>query len=112
MTIDGIKVNCFADVDGIPIKNHLPLELRERLKTENQWLEDGYIVKATAVPYDMHPSVLSKRTFTYYLDEDVEVIAPENAPRNCLTCSIQKGRFCAVAGDYVSSKHCCSEWTS
>ena len=111
MKIDNIEVFRFSEWDGLPIKNHLPDELKERMKTENQWLEYGYVIKVDAPAYEMHPSVMAKKTFVYYLDKDVEAITGENTPKNCLTCSMREGRFCAIAGDYVSSKNCCSEWT-
>ena len=110
MKIDGIEVIRFAESDGLPIKNHLPSELKERMKTQNQWLEDGCVLKENAVPYEMHPSCLSKKTCVYYLDTDVEKITAENTPKCCRTCEISKGRFCVVAGDFVSATHCCSEW--
>lgn len=110
MQIDGISVTRFSDFDGLPIKNHLPESLRERMKTENQWLESGYFLKPGATKYEMHPSVLSKRLCSYYLDTDVEKPDPANVPKNCMTCRIRDGRYCCVAGDYISAKHCCSEW--
>lgn len=110
MKIDGIEVVYLSDWDGLPVKNHLPEELRERMKTENQWLEAGFLLKCGATKYEMHPSVLSKRLCTYYLDSDVKKLDAASAPRNCMTCSIRNGRYCIVAGDYVSAKNCCSEW--
>lgn len=111
MKIDGVEIYRFSDWDGLPIKNHLPAELKERLKTQNQWLEDGYVLKKGAKKYEMHPSVMAKRTSIYYLDSDVEEARGSNAPKNCLTCTIRRGRFCMIAGDYVGAKNCCSEWT-
>lgn len=110
MQIDGVVVTYFSDWDGLPVKNHLPAELKERMKTENQWLEAGYLLKAGATKYEMHPSVLSKRLCTYYLDLDVEMVTGANAPRSCLTCQLREGRYCVVAGDFVGAKNCCSEW--
>lgn len=110
MVIDGVEVKRFAECDGLPIKNHLPIEIRERMQTEIQWLEGGYVIKPDATRYEMHASCMSKKTFTYYLDKDVEQITPENAPEYCSTCSIRRGKFCDFAGDYVSAKGHCSEW--
>lgn len=112
MTIDGVEVIRFADCDGMPIKNHLPIEIRDRMKTELQWLEEGFLVKPDATRYEMHASCMSKKTFIYYLDKDVEQITSENTPECCATCAIREGKYCAVAGDYVSSKYRCSEWMS
>lgn len=112
MKIDGVEILRLSEWDGLPIKNHLPVTLKDRMKTENQWLESGYVVKGTATAYKMHPSAMAKRTFVYYLDEDVEPVTAEDAPKNCMTCSIRNGRFCVVAGDFVSSKNSCSEWSS
>ena len=41
MRIEGFDVTYLSSYDGLPVKNHLPVELRERFKTENQWLESG-----------------------------------------------------------------------
>lgn len=110
MKIAGFEISYLSEWDGLPVKNHLPSELKERMKTENQWLEAGYVVKAQATAYELHPSALAKRTCTYYLDEDVEAIHTDNAPRNCMTCSIRSGHYCPVASDYVGSSYCCSEY--
>ena len=58
--------------DGLPVKNHLPVELRERFKTENQWLESGYVLVVGAVGLEMHPTAVSRTLCTYYLDTQVE----------------------------------------
>lgn len=44
MRIEGFDVTYLSSYDGLPVKNHLPVELRERFKTENQWLESGYVL--------------------------------------------------------------------
>lgn len=36
MRIEGFDVTYLSSYDGLPVKNHLPVELRERFKTENQ----------------------------------------------------------------------------
>ena len=41
MRIEGFDVTYLSSYDGLPVKNHLPVELRERFKTENQWLGAG-----------------------------------------------------------------------
>lgn len=112
MQIDGITVVRFSDWDGLPIKNHLPVELQERMKTANQWMMDGYILKPGATPYEMHPSVLAKKTCVYYLDSDAERVDQENDPKNCSTCSYRKNRWCDIAGDYVKATGRCSEWAA
>lgn len=61
-----------SSYDGLPVKNHLPVELRERFKTENQWLESGYVLVAGAVGLEMHPTAVSRTLCTYYLDTQVE----------------------------------------
>lgn len=110
MQIDGVNVTSLSNWDGKPIKNKLPAELKTRMKTENQWLEAGYLVKAGATGYEMHSNAMGKQLFTYYIDSEVEEITDSNAPKNCMTCGIRTGRFCVFAGDYVSAKTCCSEW--
>ena len=111
MKIDGITVGYLSDKDGLPVKNRLPIELKERMKTQNQWLEEGFCIKEGATRYEMHPNCLSYKTFDYILDKDVEKLTEDNMPKCCRTCAISDGRFCAVAGDYVSATHYCSEWT-
>ena len=64
MRIEGFDVTYLSSYDGLPVKNHLPVELRERFKTENQWLESGYL--------EMHPTAVSRTLCTYYLDTQVE----------------------------------------
>lgn len=110
MQIDGITVTYLSDWDGLPVKNHLPVELRDRMKTANQWLELGYLPKEKATKYELHPSALSKRIFVYYLDTDVEKMTDATTPKSCMTCSIRTGRYCPVAGDYVGVNGRCSEW--
>ena len=80
------------------------------MKTEKQWLLEGLIPKAGAEGHEMHAAVMYKQVCRYYLDTEVEPINPENAPKNCMGCAIREGKRCVVAGDYVSSKNCCSEW--
>lgn len=110
MTIDGIEITRFSEVTGQPIKNHLPLKLRDKVKTENQWLEEGYCLKSGATPYIMHPSVGAKRTFVYYLYTDVEQITSQNSPKCCMTCGYCSNRWCVVNEQHISPKGCCSEW--
>lgn len=71
MKIDGIEIIRLSEWDGLPIKNKLPEALKTRLKTEEQWFDDGFVLKEDVVSYEMHPSVLSKKTCLYYLDTDV-----------------------------------------
>jgi len=110
MKIKGIKVERFSDYDGLPIKNKLPGELKEKLKTRKQWLEEGYLVKPEAKGYEMHARVPAKITFVYYLDDAVEKITEENMPQNCSTCKLRRRRYCIVMADFVSAEGRCSEW--
>ena len=76
-TYGGIQLNSGGNIylssyDGLPVKNHLPVELKERFKTENQWLESGYVLVAGAVGLEMHPTAVSRTLCTYYLDTQVE----------------------------------------
>ena len=66
MRIEGFDVTYLSSYDGLPVKNHLPVELRERFKTENQWLESGYVLVAGAVGLEMHPTAVSRTLCTYY----------------------------------------------
>lgn len=68
MRIEGFDVTYLSSYDGLPVKNHLPVELRERFKTENQWLESGYVLVVGAVGLEMHPTAVSRTLCTYYLD--------------------------------------------
>ena len=111
MKIDGIEVIYFSDWDGLPVKNHLPEELRARMKTENQWLEEGFVPRPNAPKFEMHPSSLAKKTCVYYLNTDVQKANLVSTPKNCMTCNIRTGRYCVVAGGYVGARNCCSEWT-
>ena len=111
--IDGITIPSYSlsEWDGQPIKNHLPEELKTRLKTENQWMEIGYKLKAEATAYDLHPSFMAKKFFTYYLDKDVEPMKTEDIEINCLTCNFRsKNSYCFIAGGYVGRINKCSEW--
>lgn len=110
MKIDGITITNVSETDGLPFKNKLPAEIRDRLKTENQWLEAGFVLKPDAAGYEMHPAVTYSKPRMYYLDTDVVKVSGETAPDNCMGCMNRAGRFCPVAGDYVSSKNRCSEW--
>lgn len=71
MKIEGFEVTYLSSYDGLPVKNHLPVELRERFKTENQWLESGYVLVAGAVGLEMHPTAVSRTLCTYYFDTQV-----------------------------------------
>lgn len=102
MIIDG------KDFPGVEAKNKLPAEVRERLLTENQWLDRGFFVKPGVEGYTMRSNMCGEKMFVYYLDTQVEPIT--NATQTCATCGLRQGRFCEVAGDYVSLKHRCSEW--
>ena len=109
-TIDGIQITYLSSYDGFPIKNHAPEELKERLKTKLQWLELGFSPKENAEPYEMHPQAGARKTCMYYLDNDVEPINSETAPRSCYTCAFRQKYFCEIRGDYISGDHYCSEW--
>ena len=72
MRIEGFDVTYLSSYDGLPVKNHLPVELRERFKTENQWLESGEMFMNCSVRLEMHPTAVSRTLCTYYLDTQVE----------------------------------------
>ena len=72
MRIEGFDVTYLSSYDGLPVKNHLPVELRERFKKENQWLESGYVLVVGVVGLEMHPTAVSRTLCTYYLDTQVE----------------------------------------
>ena len=57
--------------DGLPVKNHLPPDLGAAFRTESQWLAIGYVPAGGATKYEMHPSMMSRRTYTYYYKDDV-----------------------------------------
>jgi len=108
MKIDGIEITCLSEYDGKPVKNHLPAELRDRLMTKNQWLEQGCTPKENEQGYEMHSNMMGKRLFVYYLDSQVEKI--ESDEEMCANCSLRTNRFCIVMGDYVKMDGHCSEW--
>lgn len=102
--------NCISEYDGKPVKNHLPVEIKERLLTKNQWLAKGYQPKQDATIYAMHPTYMSKILCDYYLDTDVEPI-PDDL-ECCATCKYRNKRtsYCIWVGDYVSVTASCSEY--
>ena len=63
MRIEGFDVTYLSSYDGLPVKNHLPVELRERFKTENQWLESGYVL---VVAPSIGSGSASAETFLYH----------------------------------------------
>lgn len=70
-TLMGRDVTANAE-DGLPIKNHLPAELGASFRTLNQWLNRGFAPKAGATEYKMHPSIMARRTYTYFHESEVE----------------------------------------
>jgi len=118
--IDGVKIDRFSEYDGFPIKNKLPLEVRERLKTRKQW-EDydcSVRIKPDATPYWMHPSVPDKKLVDYYLDSDVEYYyTHQEYP--CLACIFYPENtdkynavFCKKLEIWVRRRDTCDYWTS
>lgn len=100
--------NILSEYDGKPIKTRLPEELKERLKTKNQWLESGFTVIPGATPYELHPALLNKKLCTYYFDTEVQKLP---ASTNCCSnCRTYNHRYCVIAGEYVSPTHYCSEY--
>lgn len=111
MNIEGFEVTYLSSYDGLPVKNHLPAEIKDRFKTENQWLENGYQLVAGVVGIEMHPSAMSKRLYTYYIDSQVLHYSEfDKDSQICATCRMRENRYCPFAGEYVSMKHSCSEW--
>ena len=108
MKVGDLEITCLSHYDGLPIKNKLPEELKERLKTENQWLEMQLKVKQNECGYEMHPNANFKKTCIYYLDSQVTKLAGDE--KCCATCAIRILRFCPVAGVHISMSHYCSEW--
>ena len=107
MKIENIEIICLSEWDNQPIKNKLPKELKERLRTENQWLERRRRVKEGAVGYNMHSNSMNKKLCTYYLESQTEKMTGEVC---CATCAIKTGRYCPVMSTHVSMTHKCSEW--
>lgn len=58
--------------DGIPIKNHLPADMGASFRTLNQWLNRGFAPIPGAIEYEMHPSAMARRTYTYFHESEVE----------------------------------------
>ena len=67
----GFEIDALAD-DLFPVKNHLPPELGVLFKTERQWEEAGFSVPEDSLGYEMHPTMLSCKTCTYYHEDDVD----------------------------------------
>lgn len=98
---------------GLPYKNKLPKEVRDRLFTRKQWLEKGYVLKEEAKGYPMHSQKNYKNRVVYYLDYDVIPIHMDNTPQNCLTCLYRESRgYCVVAGNFVGEINSCLEWVN
>lgn len=109
MLVRGISVEC-SGYDGLPIKNHLPPELRDAFRTRRQWLEGGFVPRDAATAVPMHPNAMNKKLVDYFYADDVEIPAGD-VPRNCLTCRIRGGnRFCVIAGGFVGEANRCSEY--
>lgn len=66
----GFEVDALAD-DLFPVKNHLPPELGVLFKTERQWEDAGFFVPEDSLGYEMHPTMLSCKTCTYYHEDEV-----------------------------------------
>lgn len=69
-TFFGKRVDALAE-DLYPVKNHLPAELGVMFKTARQWEDLGFGISDDAVEYEMHPSMMSSKTCTYYHEDDV-----------------------------------------
>lgn len=67
------------------------------------------MVKEDAEGYEMHASVPAKKTFMYFLDDDVAKMTPYNMPENCSTCSLRSKGYCIVMADFVGVEGRCSE---
>ena len=65
----------YCGEDGIPVRNKTSLDYRTKI----QWGNVGRVIKDGAVGLDMHPTMLSLKTLTYYLIEDT-LEAPPSSP--------------------------------
>jgi len=70
--LKGYEIEYLSEWDGLPVKNHLPEELKESFFTRIQWWEKGYEVKESAEGTFMHPSALAKRLCEYFFRDEVE----------------------------------------
>lgn len=64
------------DLDGLPVKNHLPPEIGARFKTEKQWLSLGFQLDDDARAVHMHQSAMAMNTIPYYHQSDVHEKEP------------------------------------
>ena len=80
----------------------------EDYRTQRQWADVGYKPKSDEKGHEMHASMLSTKTYTYYLPDEVEPMTGEE--KCCATCRIREGSFCVVAGEHISLSSRCSEW--
>lgn len=64
------------DLDGLPVKNHLPPEIGARFKTEKQWLSLGFQLNDDAQAVHMHQSAMAMNPIPYYHESDVHEKEP------------------------------------
>jgi hypothetical protein len=84
----------------------------EDYRTRLQWEDAGYRVKDGIQGHEMHASMMSSKTYIYFLPDEVEPMeSGANVEPCCANCSIREGRYCIVMGDYLKdlSKRC-GEW--
>lgn len=109
MTINGVEVTCFSEFDGKPIKNKLPEKIKNKMKTEKQWREEGFRVIQDEKGYEMHPTEYQKKLYTYFFYMQVEDLGEVDLV--CETCHLRQGKFCPVIKDYIDFDEICSEWS-
>ena len=96
--------------EEIQYKYRLPSELKERYKTEGEWIMEGKIVKATAEGRVMLETSSSKNPVKFYLDTEVQPIYSNT--QVCASCIIRKtNNFCPYKSCFVRFSNTCSHWT-
>ena len=60
-----------SEYDGLPIRSKMVSDYR----TKKQWLQAGYCIKEGECGAEMHPTFLSKKTFIYYLPDQISPIS-------------------------------------
>lgn len=113
--IDGkeYEVQYKSDYDGLPVKNKLLKELKDRLLTEKQWLELGKQLIKNAEYVEMHPNAMNKKLCKYYSDS--QVIELQKEEKMCVTCikrkMVEKRCFCTLFSSFVNGYGRCEDWS-
>lgn len=86
----------------------------EDYRTRRQWEDAGYQVKDGIQGHEMHARMGDRKTFVYFLPDEVEPAKLNEGGEVepcCANCELREGRFCPIMGDYLKSlDKRCGEW--